>query len=92
MVSTATSANRDPFVLQIFFAEMAVLAYAYYRGHNNILRRGFSLIPTLEANRPGTGLAWLGEAGYNLRLASLISCFVIAAVCKGMELWAERTT
>ena len=76
--------------MQVFFAEMAVLAYAYYRGHNNILRRGFSLFPTLEANRPGTGLAWLGEAGYNLRLASLISCLLIAVICKVMEVWAER--
>ncbi|XP_076436770.1 uncharacterized protein LOC143276204 [Babylonia areolata] len=74
-------------LFRVFFAEMAVMAYAYYRGHNNVLRRGFSLFPTLEANRPGIGLAWLGEAGYNLRLSSLLSCLLVACVVTVMEMW-----
>ncbi|KAL8602109.1 hypothetical protein ACOMHN_007378 [Nucella lapillus] len=78
-------------VLRVFFAEIAVMMYAYYRGHNNILRRGFSLFPTLEANRSGIGLAWLGEAGYNLRLASLVSCFIIAFAVVCIEIWVNKS-
>ncbi|KAK7095014.1 uncharacterized protein [Littorina saxatilis] len=79
-----------PVLFKVFFAEAAVMAYAFYRGHNNIFRRGFSMQPTLEANRSGKGLAWLGEAGYNIRLATVFSCLIIAFITNGIEAWVFR--